>query len=349
MLFSSIKLNELIEQAGNVPVNLFNLLSLVEHKTNVPLSTDWQIFKENDDTILLEKISKNHGVNTSLQNVFDYLLECESTYSNLLSSYLTLCREQNYNNKDLFDMYGYNLKSLKQETCLYREQEQELITICLQRNYKNNIMLISESGVGKTFLIASISHILNLDIYYIDISSILSGTKYRGEFEKKFHDILNKALTHNKILFFDEAHTILNTGNSDGGISGADILKPYLMRADFQMIGATTINEAAVFFNDKAFERRFNFIHLEELTVENTKEIVKNKHQQILHWNPLILDEIFLYLDCTFKNRNYPDKALDFFDFYFSGEQLSLFKVEEMEKVFGLFKRMNNISVQAAL
>ena len=346
MSFSSIKVTELVEKTGNIPVNLFNLLSLVEHKTNVPLNTDWQIFKENDDTVLLEKIFKEYGSNTSLQNVFDYLLECESTYSNLLSSYLTQYRAQNKNNdNNLFHKHGYNLKNLKQEPCLHREQEQELIKICLKRNYKNNIMLIGEPGVGKTFLIAAIAHILNLDIYYIDISSILSGSKYRGEFEKKFHDILNEALTHKKILFFDEAHTILNTGNSDGGISGADILKPYLMREEFQMIGATTIDEAAIFVNDKAFERRFNFIHLEELTVENTKEIIKSKHQQIIDWDPLLIDKIFIYLGNTFKNRNYPDKALDFFDFYFAGEQLSSFKIDEMEKVFSLFNRMNNMSV----
>lgn len=345
MFFSSIKLTNLVEQVGNVPVNIFNLLSLVEHQTNVPLNTDWQIFKENDDTALLEKIFKEYGSNTNLQNVFDYLLECESTYSNLLSHYLTQYQAQNQNHIQLLNKYGYNLKNLKHEPCLHREQEQELIKICLKREYKNNIMLIGEPGVGKTFLIASIAHILNLDIYYIDISSILAGSKYRGEFEKKFHDILNEAITLKKVLFFDEAHTVLNTGNSDGGISGADILKPYLMRVDFQMIGATTIDEAALFVNDKAFERRFNFIHLQALTVANTKEIIKSKYQEVRSWDSQLLDKIYLYLDNTFQNRNYPDKALDFFDFYFSGERLSSFNMDEIEKVFSLFNRMNNMPI----
>lgn len=122
MSFSSIKVSELVQQTENMSVNLFNLLSLVEHKTNVPLNADWQIFKENDDTVLLEKIFKEYGTNTSLQNVFDYLLACESTYSNLLSSYLTQYRAQNKSNdSNLFHKHGYNLKNLKQQSCLHRE------------------------------------------------------------------------------------------------------------------------------------------------------------------------------------------------------------------------------------
>ncbi|MBA2650298.1 MAG: ATP-dependent Clp protease ATP-binding subunit [Legionella sp.] len=342
MFFSSIKFIELLEQLDNSPINLFNILSFLEKKTKVPLNADWTIFKENDDTVLFEQIIKEYGADATLQKVFDYLLELETIYSNLLSDYLVQYREQN-RNTSLFDKYGYNLKNLKQDDCFHREQELELIKICLKRNYKNNIMLIGEPGVGKTFLVASIAYILNIDVYYIDISSILSGSKYRGDFEKKFHDILNEALKHKKILFFDEAHTILNTGNSDGGISAADILKPYLMCSDFQIIGATTRDEAALFTRDKAFERRFNFIQLDELTLESTKDIIKNRHQEIMSWDQQLLDKIFLYLDNTFMSRSYPDKALDFFDFYFSGEKLSSFKVNDMEKVFSLFNRMNNI------
>ena len=133
-----------------------------------------------------------------------------------------------------------------------------------------------------------------------------------SNFEKKFHDILNLALSNKKILFFDEAHTILDTGSSDGGVSGADILKPYLMRPDFQIIGATTVEEANIFYNDKAFARRFNFIRLEQLTVENTKENIKNKYHQLTNWEPNLIETIFFFSDNTLKSRNYPDKALDF-------------------------------------
>lgn len=345
MIFSSIKFLELTEQLSNSNLNLFNLLSFLERKTNIRLDDNWQIFKENDDTLLFDKIIKEYGIDATLNDAIDYLLESESIYSNLLSDYLIQYRERSTSGSpSLFDKYGYNLKNLKQGTCLHREQEQEIIRICLKRNYKNNIMLIGEPGVGKTFLIASIAHILNIDIYYIDISSILSGSKYRGEFEKKFHSILNEALKYKKILFFDEAHTILNTGNSDGGISAADILKPYLMRPDFQIIGATTKDEAISFTRDKAFERRFNFIQLEELTLESTKDIIKNKHKQIISWDQQLLDKVFSYLDNTFINRSYPDKALDFFDFYFSGESLCSFKTNDMERVFNIFNRMNNVS-----
>lgn len=330
---------------SNRPVNLFNVLSSIEGKNNVVLSDDWQIFKENNDTILFNQIIEEQGSSTSLESAISYLLESESIYSTILSDYM-IKRKHSCNNKYSFiTQHGYNLKDLKQESCLHREQEQEIIKICLHRDHKNNIMLIGDSGVGKTFLIASIAHLLNLDIYYIDISSVLAGSKYRGEFEKKFHAILNEALQHKKILFFDEAHTIFNTGNSDGGISGADILKPYLMNNNFQIIGATTIDESKFFSHDKAFERRFNFVQMQELTVEKTKDIVKSKFKQTMGWDQQVFDQIFLYLDDNFMNRNYPDKALDFFDFYFAGEKLSFFNINDIKKVFNFFTRMNTVSL----
>lgn len=346
MFFSTVKFTDLVKQidSKSAPINLFNLLSLIETPTTISLESDWYIFREHDDTLLFNKLVNECGVNASLENAFNYLIESESIYSSLLSDYLTQYRDPKDNNNHLFTRYGYNLRDLKQESCLHREQEQELIKICLNRDYKNNLMLIGEPGVGKTFLIASIAHILNKNIYYIDISSILSDSKYRGEFEKKFHDILSEALRHKTILFFDEAHTILNTGNSDGGISGADILKPYLMRPNFQMIGATTTDEATRFTYDKAFERRFNFIQLDELSIENTINIIKNRHHQIIEWDQQLLDKIFRYLNDTLVNRSYPDKALDFFDFYFSGEKLSSFKINDMDKVFSLYNRMNYVT-----
>lgn len=346
MPFSS-NLNDLVLglKHNNTPVNLFNILSFVEEKNNVAFSDDWHIFKENNDTILFNQIIEEQGSSATLQSAISYLLESESIYSNILSDYM-IKRKHSYDNKCSFiTQYGYNLKDLKQESCLHREQEQEIIKICLHRDYKNNIMLIGDSGVGKTFLIASIAHLLNLDIYYIDISSVLAGSKYRGEFEKKFHAILNEALEHKKILFFDEAHTILNTGNSDGGISGADILKPYLMNNNLQIIGATTIEESTFFSHDKAFERRFNFVQMKELTVEKTKDIIKNKFKETAGWDQQVFDQIFLYLDNNFMNRNYPDKALDFFDFYFAGEKLSFFNIDDIEKVFNFFTLMSTVSL----
>ncbi|HHU0010658.1 TPA: AAA family ATPase, partial [Legionella pneumophila] len=323
MFLSSVNLNELIQQlnSNNRPINLFEILSLLEAQTNIVLDGEWCLFKENNDKAIFNQIIQDHGPNINLQNALNYLLESESVYSNLISDYLVKYRGSSNRGNNILGQYGYNLLSLKEETCLHREQEQELIKICLTRNYKNNVMLIGSSGVGKTFLISSIARLMNLDIYYVDISSILSGSKYRGEFEKKFHTLLNEALKSKTTLFFDEAHTILNTGNSDGGISGADILKPYLMNSDFRMIGATTIDEAEAFTKDKAFSRRFNFLKLEELPIEKTKDIIKRKYTQTLNWDQKTFNKIFTYLDSVFLNRNYPDKALDFFDFYFSGER----------------------------
>jgi len=341
------KLIDIIERLNrsDSPINLFNILSSIETENNILSDDDWHIFKKNNDTILFSQIIEEQGSDTTIQKSIKYLLESESIYSNILSNYIIKRQDSCATKYSFITQYGYNLKDLKRETCLHREQEIQLITICLNRDYKNNIMLVGNSGVGKTFLIASIAHTLNIDIYYIDISSVLSGTKYRGEFEKKLHAILNEALKYKKILFFDEAHTILNTGNSDGGISGADILKPYLMNSDFQIIGATTTEESTLLTRDKAFERRFNFIYLEELTIEQTKEIIKNKYQQTTLWDQGTFDQIFTYLNNNFTNRNYPDKALDFFDFYFAGEPLSSFNIKEIDKVFGFFTRMNIVTV----
>lgn len=326
---------------NHLPLNMFNLLSSIEERKFIH-EEDWIIFKTQNDVLLFERIMNELSHNVKLNDAINYLISTESIYSSALSDFMIKQKNSSTTNTHYLEQYGYNLRNLQKETCLHREEVQELIKVCLNRNYKNNIMLIGSPGIGKTFLIASIAHMLNIDIYYIDISKILSGTQYRGEFEKKFHAILDEALKQKTVLFFDEAHAILNTGNSEGGISGADILKPYLMNNNFQIIAATTKQEAAVFAHDKAFERRFNFIHLKELSPDNTRDIVKSKFIQTMAWEQSRLDEIFSYLDTHCGNRNYPDKAIDFFDFYFTGEKLSLFQSDNFNKVFHLFTQMNN-------
>lgn len=309
------------------------------------IDRDWYHFKESNDTTLFRQILEEQGLETTLQSAIEYLLESESRYSSVLSDYKVKHKKLQDKKHLKLEQYSYSLRSLGNEICYAREKEQEMIKICLSRLYKNNIMLIGEPGVGKTFLIGAVAHSLNIDIYCVDISSILSGSKYRGEFEKKFHAVLDEALRHKKVLFFDEAHTILNTGNSDGGISGADILKPYLTNSSLQIIGATTTEESGIFFHDKAFARRFNFIQLEELSLDQTKNIIKNKFKETLHWEQEVFDQVFSYLDAKFTTRRYPDKAIDFFDFYFSGEKLSFFNFADMDKAFKLFTQMSAATV----
>jgi ATP-dependent Clp protease ATP-binding subunit ClpC len=346
-LFVTYKFNDILNElkTENKGLNLFNVLIRVEENNDKNLNDDWQLLKDCDDTVLFNQIIAEQGNNITLRDVIDYLLSSGSRYAALLSNYLIQDKDSIDAECNFLVQYGYNLRELKYQPCLHREDEQKMIKICLNREYKNNIMLVGSPGVGKTFLIASIAHIMNLDIYYIDISNVLSGTKYRGEFEKKLHEILTEAVLHNKILFFDEIHMMMSTGNTDGGISGADILKPYLMNNKVKIIGATTLEEFSLFSHDKAFERRFNLVYLNELTSEHTKDIIKSAFKQTVDWDQLVINQIFTYLDNDFESRKYPDKAIDFFDFYFAGEKLSFFNNTEIAKAIKCFSKMNIMSV----
>ena len=224
-----------------------------------------------------------------------------------------------------------NDKVDKSEIVVGRDNEIELIIETLLRKKKNNPLLIGEAGVGKTAIVEELTRrierkdvpeeLFNTNIVMLEMGSLVSGTKYRGEFEEKLTTILKEVEDNdNIILFIDEIHTMVNAGGAEGAITAGDILKPCLARGNIKCIGATTIHEYNKYFDsDKALKRRFESIVIDEPNKSETKDILlKIKKEYETHHNVIIpenlIDEI---VDCTSKfifNKKNPDKSIDFLD-----------------------------------
>lgn len=212
-----------------------------------------------------------------------------------------------------------------------RDQELEQLFLTLCKKEKNNVLLIGKAGVGKTALVEKLAYKINQKevpellqkkvIYELSLSSIVAGTKYRGEFEEKFKKIIDKVIqAKDAILFIDEIHNLIGAGGAEGAIDASNILKPFLARKDLTLIGATTIEEYYKYFEkDQAMNRRFSILKLNENTKEETKEILlglKNQYENYHHIHILDerLDEIIELCDQYLLSRVFPDKALDVLD-----------------------------------
>ncbi|WP_333576815.1 AAA family ATPase, partial [Faecalibacillus intestinalis] len=168
-----------------------------------------------------------------------------------------------------------------------RENEIDQVCTILSKKEKNNVLIIGEAGVGKSALVEKLAMMINQGkvvdslknkiIYELSLSSLVAGTKYRGEFEEKFKKIIDKVKDlDNVIIFIDEIHNVIGAGGAEGAIDASNILKPYLARKDMTVIGATTIDEYYKHFEkDHAMNRRFSIVTLKENTKEETLEILK--------------------------------------------------------------------------
>lgn len=212
-------------------------------------------------------------------------------------------------------------------------REEEVIQIIqnLLRKNKNNPLLIGEAGVGKTAIVEELSRRIALGnvpfklkdkvIYSISMSNMVSGTKYRGEFEEKFHKLLDEVMHHPEvILFIDEVHTLMGAGGAEGAIDASNIIKPYLARGDIKIIGATTVKEYNDFIHkDKALDRRFQKIYIQEATKSQVKSILKELRPIYEEFHQVIIEDDILDLlvdysySCIFNGRQ-PDKTIDFLD-----------------------------------
>ena len=212
-----------------------------------------------------------------------------------------------------------------------RDKEIDLVIESLLRKKKSNPLLIGPAGVGKTAIVEELarritekavpSPLLNKKIIELPMGDLVSGTKYRGEFEERLTKIIKEVIKNkNIILFIDEVHTMVNAGGAEGAINAGDILKPYLARGDLRVIGATTTEEYEKFIaKDKALERRFETIMVNEPTLEETKDILLGlKSSYEAHHNIKITDEnindiVSLGSRYLFRKKN-PDKTIDLLD-----------------------------------
>ena len=240
-----------------------------------------------------------------------------------------------FNSTPTLNQYGTDLtKSAslgKLDPVIGRKNEIERVIQILSRRTKNNPCLIGEPGVGKTAVVEGLAEkivqgdvpeiLKDKRVVTIDLSSMIAGAKYRGDFEERIKKALNEVKkAGDVILFIDEIHTIVGAGSAEGAIDAANILKPLLARGEIQLIGATTLNEYRKYIEkDSALERRFSPVTVNEPTHEETVEILKGiRDKYEAHHNIKITDEAInaaVELSSRYINDRFlPDKAIDILD-----------------------------------
>ncbi len=212
-----------------------------------------------------------------------------------------------------------------------REDEIQRVIQILSRRTKNNPCLIGEPGVGKTAIVEGLAlRIVSGDVPFtvkdkrvltLDLSAMVAGSKYRGEFEERIKKVVKEVIDDgNIILFLDELHTIIGAGGAEGAIDASNILKPSLARGEIQLIGATTINEYRKYVEkDAALERRFQPVNVEEPDVEASIRIlngIRSKYEEHHHVEilPEAVEAAVKLSDRYINDRNLPDKAIDLID-----------------------------------
>lgn len=233
------------------------------------------------------------------------------------------------------DKFGVDLikaaEKGKLDPVVGREREIERIAQILSRRKKNNPILIGEPGVGKSAIVEGLAQqisrhqtnpaLLNKRIVALDMTTLVAGTQYRGQFEERMRRLMNELQSHPEIiLFIDEIHTIIGAGSNPGGLDAANILKPALARGEMQCIGATTINEfKKTIEKDGALDRRFQKVLLEPTTTEETLQILKNikdRYEEHHHvkYTDAALEACVRLTERYITDRALPDKAIDAMD-----------------------------------
>ena len=276
------------------------------------------------------------------------------------------------NDTPVLDNFGTDMTKAAEEGKLDpvvgREKEIERLAQILSRRKKNNPILIGEPGVGKSAIVEGlalritqkkVSRILfDKRVVALDMTAVVAGTKYRGQFEERIRSILNELQKNpNIILFVDEIHTIVGAGSAAGSMDAANMLKPALARGEIQCIGATTLDEYRKNIEkDGALERRFQKVIVEPTTAEETLQIlhnIKDKYED--HHNVFYTDEALeacvKLTDRYITDRNFPDKAIDALDEAGSRVHLTNINVpkeiEEQEKLIEEAKSKKNEAVKS--
>ncbi|NDV82584.1 ATP-dependent Clp protease ATP-binding subunit [Bacteroides sp. 51] len=275
------------------------------------------------------------------------------------------------NDTPVLDNFGTDMTKAAEEGRLDpvvgREREIERLAQILSRRKKNNPVLIGEPGVGKSAIVEGlalrivqkkVSRILfDKRVVALDMTSVVAGTKYRGQFEERIRSILNELQKNpNVILFIDELHTIVGAGSAAGSMDAANMLKPALARGEIQCIGATTLDEYRKNIEkDGALERRFQKIMVEPTTSEETLQILRNikdkyEDHHNVNYTDAALEACVKLTDRYITDRNFPDKAIDALDEAGSRVHLTNVSVpkeiEEQEKFIEEAKTKKNEAVK---
>ncbi len=309
--------------------------------------SEWVLYTPMFKTILEKAIliSNDSNVDVTIDNLFEALLDegegvairillsMNINLDDLYNDFVKSKPRKNHKKKTILDEIGHELTSISNnlDPVVGRKKEIKRIMEILSRRTKNNPLLIGEAGVGKTAIVEELSrlimekevprNLINKHIISVDMSSLVAGTKYRGEFEEKINKIIKEVENDpDIILFIDEIHTLVGAGGAEGAIDAANIFKPALARGKIKVIGATTLTEYKKFMeSDKALDRRFQTVMIEEPSKETIKEIIKalkpiyeDYHKVNISDN--IIDKIIDMSAKYIKTRREPDRTIDILD-----------------------------------
>ena len=280
------------------------------------------------------KLLEKTGVN--LEEVLD---DTERTVEELSKREQTEKKKQEFAKKNLklkwLRRFGQDLTELAEEgkldTVIGREREIERVVTILSRRTKSNPVLIGEAGVGKTAIVEGLAeritkndvpaNLIGKQIFQVDLSNVVAGAKFRGDFEERIKGIIDEAIENeNVIMFIDELHLLMGAGSGEGSMDAANILKPALARGQIQLIGATTLDEYRKHIeHDKALSRRFQTVMVEEPNPETTLKILKGiKRHYEKHHSVEISDEMLetaVTMSHRYINDRFmPDKVIDVID-----------------------------------
>ena len=310
----------------NTSQTLMNAVAMAKKQGDEYVATEHLLLALFESKSTVSKMLKDQGVTKAkLEESIHTLRKGEKITS--------ASAEQNYN---ALEKYAKNLKQLAQEgkldPVIGRDEEIRRLLQILSRRTKNNPLLVGEPGTGKTAIAEGLAHRIiegdvpeNLktkQIFALDMGALIAGAKYKGEFEERLKSVI-KEVTQSAgdlVLFIDEIHTLVGAGSGEGDMDAANILKPALARGELRAIGATTLDEYQKYFEkDKALERRFQKVGVDEPDVESAVSILRGiKEKYEVHHKVRIKDEAIIgaveLSNRYISNRFLPDKAIDLMD-----------------------------------
>jgi ATP-dependent Clp protease ATP-binding subunit ClpC len=256
-----------------------------------------------------------------------------------------------------------NAEEGKIDPVIGRDKEVKRIAQILSRKKKNNAVIVGDAGVGKTALVEKLAlmiykgecptNLLDKRVVSLDLTSLVAGTKYRGQFEERIKAILNELQqVTNVVVFIDELHTMVGAGNASGAMDAANILKPALARGEIQCIGATTFDEYKKHLEkDSALVRRFQKIILKEPNQSETIEILKNLKSSYetfhkVQYEDNVIETVVKLSNRYITDRQFPDKAIDVLDELGSEKRVSSRIPESIEKLKKLVDEIKEKKIQ---
>lgn len=274
--------------------------------------------------------------NSGFDDLFNHMFSAtHASNSNDAADHATTNQIKKQARSGFLDQFGKNISEEARQgridAVIGRDKEIERVIEILNRRTKNNPVLIGEAGVGKTAIAEGFAlkitkgevptKLLNKEVYVLDISTLVAGTSYRGQFEEKMQQLVSELQQRdNVILFIDELHMLVGAGNSsEGSMDAANILKPALARGEFQLIGATTLNEYRMIEKDPTLERRFQPVVVKEPSADEAIEILKGlrpiyETYHHVKYSDDVLKACVELSDRYIKDRFLPDKAIDLLD-----------------------------------